>query len=285
MTDMTGRICVVTGATSGVGLFTARSLAISGAQLVLVGRTPTKGEAALTVIRAAAPRANVRFLYGDLSSLSDLRRLGAEINAAVPRLDVLVNNAGAVFLRREVTADGLERSFATNHMAYFLLTELLRAKLLASAPARIVSVASGAHKGATLDFDDLQSARDYGAMKVYGRSKLCNILWNRELARQLAGTGVTANCLHPGFVDSGIANNNLGAVGRTILSIVKRLTAVSPERGAETSVYLATSPEVGSISGEYFIKSTRAVRSPAAQDDAAARRLWQESLRLAGLGI
>jgi len=208
--------------------------------------------------------------------------LGAALTAALPRVDVLVNNAGAIFRRRDVTRDGLERTYALNHMAYFLLTALLKERLAAAAPSRIVSVASEAHRGATLDFDDLQGARHYSGWTAYQRSKLCNILFTRELARRLQGTGITANCLHPGFVASGFGDNNDGAF-RVALSIAKRLFAISEEKGAATTVYLASSPEVQDTNGLYFKGCRPAFPSAAAQDDGAARRLWEESARLAGL--
>jgi NAD(P)-dependent dehydrogenase (short-subunit alcohol dehydrogenase family) len=220
-------------------------------------------------------------VYADLARLDELRRLGTDLNAALPRIDVLVNNAGAIFWRRSVTADGLERTFALNHMAYFLLTELLQERLAASAPARIVNVASEAHRDSRLDFDDLQTARHYSGWRAYQRSKLCNILYTRELARRLAGTGVTANCLHPGFVASRFGDDN-GGLFKAGIVIAKRFMAVSPEQGAQTPIYLATSPDVAASSGAYFRKCAPSVPSPAAQDDSAAARLWQESARIAG---
>lgn len=280
MAGIEGKICVVTGATSGIGLVTAEHLGAMGARLVLVGRDKAKGDAARRRIERRTPGAPVEIHYADLARMDDVRRLGGEL-AALPRIDALVNNAGAIFRRREVTPDGLERTFALNHMAYFLLTALLRERLAAAAPSRIVSVASEAHRGVTLDFDDLQSARHYNGWTAYRRSKLCNILFTRELAHRLQGTGVTATCLHPGFVASRFGDNNAG-VFRLALSIAKRLFAISEERGAATSVYLASSPEVGGASGLYFDKCRPRVPSAPAQEDGAARRLWEESARLAG---
>jgi NAD(P)-dependent dehydrogenase (short-subunit alcohol dehydrogenase family) len=280
MAAIEGKLCVITGATSGIGLITAERLARMGARLVLVGRDPARGERALARIKARAPRAEVSVHYADLSRLDALRTLAAGLNA-LSRIDVLINNAGAMFWRRQVTADGLERTFALNHMAYFVLTALLRDKL-ASSPARIVNVASDAHRGAKLDFGDLQSARNYSGMRAYSRSKLCNILFTRELARRLSGTGVTANCLHPGFVNSRFGDNNPGVVGLGT-RIAKQLFAISPERGAETPVYLATSPELEGKTGGYYDQCAPKSPSAEAQDDAAARRLWEASARIAGL--
>jgi NAD(P)-dependent dehydrogenase (short-subunit alcohol dehydrogenase family) len=208
-----------------------------------------------------------------------MKRVAGEL-AREPRIDVLINNAGALFNKRQETADGLEMTFALNHMAYFVLTQGLSARLTASAPARIVSTASAAHQGARLDFDDLQGARSFSVMGAYGRSKLCNILFTRELARRLAGTGVTANCLHPGVVATRFGSEAGGLLG-LMMPLVRRLS-ISPARGAETIVHLAASPEVEGVSGLYFAKCAPATPSAAARDDAAAARLWEASERLAG---
>ena len=277
---MQGKTCVITGATSGIGLVAAERLAAMGARLVLIGRDKMRGEAALAHIKARAPAADLALRYADLSSLAEIVRLAATLAAELPRIDVLINNAGAMFTRRGVTVDGLEQTFALNHMAYFTLTSRLRARL--AAPARIVNVASEAHRGRSLDFSDLQSARSYHGFAVYGRSKLANILFTRELARRLEGSGVTANCLHPGFVASRFGDNN-GGLFRIGLGLAKRLVALTPEQGAETIVYLASSPEVAGVSGGYFDKCRERRPSAAACDDTAARRLWEESARLAGL--
>jgi NAD(P)-dependent dehydrogenase (short-subunit alcohol dehydrogenase family) len=276
---MQGKVCVITGATSGIGLVAAGRLAVMGARLVLVGRDPARGEAALAALRAQAPAVTASILYADLSRLAEMDRVAGEIAALEPRIDLLINNAGAMFQERGVTADGLERTFALNHMSYFVLSNRLRDRLVAAAPSRIVNTASGAHHGQALDFTDLQSERGYRGLKVYGRSKLANILFTREMARRLAGTGVTVNCLHPGFVATRIGENN-NLVFRAGLAIAK-LFALSPQKGAETIVYLASSPEVAKVSGGYFTQSRPATPSAAAQDDATARRLWDESARLA----
>jgi NAD(P)-dependent dehydrogenase (short-subunit alcohol dehydrogenase family) len=279
---MKGKVCVITGATSGIGLVAAERLAAMGARLVLVGRDKGRGEAALARIRSKRPAAELRIHYADLSRLAEMNHLAAEIAALEPRIDVLVNNAGAMFNERRVTEDGLERTFALNHMAYFVLSNRLKERLVAAAPARVVNVASDAHRDNTLDFSDLQSARDYRGFRVYGRSKLANILFTRELARRLAGTGVTANCLHPGFVATRFGDNNNGLF-RLGLGVAKQFFALSPERGAETIVYLATAPEVAHSTGAYFAKSRPATPTAPARDDEAARRLWEESTRLANL--
>jgi NAD(P)-dependent dehydrogenase (short-subunit alcohol dehydrogenase family) len=279
---MKGKVCVISGATSGIGLVAAERLAAMGARLVLVGRDKARGEAALGRIRRQAPAAELRIHYADLSRLAEMNHLAAEIAALEPRIDVLINNAGAMFNERRVTEDGFERTFALNHMAYFVLSNRLKERLIAAAPARIVNVASDAHRGNTLDFADLQSAHGYRGFTAYGRSKLANILFTRELARRLAGTGVTANCLHPGFVATRFGDNNSGLF-RLGLGFAKRFFALSPEEGAKTIVYLATAPEAADITGGYFAKSRPATPTAAARDDAAARRLWEESARLANL--
>jgi NAD(P)-dependent dehydrogenase (short-subunit alcohol dehydrogenase family) len=282
MAELDGKLCIITGGTAGIGLATAERLAAMGASLLLVGRDQAKGERAQARLGSVAPQARVKILYADLTRPAALGALATQLLEAAPRIDVLINNAGAIFRRRGETEDGLERSFALNHMGYFRLTQLLQARLVASAPARIVNVASTAHRGARLDFDDLQTRRSYDGWTAYRRSKLCNILFTRALARRLAGTGVTANCLHPGFVASEFGDNNDG-VFRMVLTLGKRLVAISPARGAETPVHLASSPEVAPVSGLYFDKCRAVPPSAAAQDDAAGERLWQDSVRLAGL--
>ncbi|RAI39353.1 hypothetical protein CH341_26035 [Rhodoplanes roseus] len=278
---MAGKTVVITGATGGIGLQTAMALAGRGARLVLVGRDRARGDAALSRVRRAAPGVEAEIHLADLSRLDEVRGL-AETLSALPRIDVLLNNAGGMFARREVTADGLERTFALNHMAYVVLTLSLRDALLRAAPCRIVNVASEAHRGVTLDLDDLQSTRGYGGWPAYRRSKLCNILFTRELARRLAGTGVTANCLHPGFVDTGFGNNNGGLYGLGI-RLAKRFFALPLDEGARTSIHVATAPEFATTTGAYVVRSRVAEPSAAAQDDDTARRLWDASLSLGHL--
>ena len=278
---MRGKVVVITGATSGIGQVAAERLAGLGARLVLVARAETRGEAALARLGERAPGLAHSIHFADLSRLAEMRRVAAEIATAEARIDVLVNNAGALFNARRTTEDGLERTFALNHLAYFVMTHGLRERLTAAAPARVVNVASDAHRGATLDFQDLQSKTAYGGFKVYGRSKLCNVLFTRELARRLARAGVTANCLHPGFVATRFGDESGGALSYMVR--IAKLFAISPEKGADTIVYLASSPEVAHASGGYFYKRRPATPSRAAHDDDAARRLWAESARLAGI--
>ena len=213
---MKGKTIVATGATSGIGEAAVLALAAMGARIVFVARDEGRAKSTMRELQAKAPGLEHRVHLADLSSMAETRRVGAAIAASEPRVDVLVNNAGAMFAERRVTPEGLELTFALNHMAYFVLTEALRERLVASAPARIVSTASTAHQGACLDFDDLQSAKGYSGFKVYGRSKLANILFTRELARRLAGTGVTANCLHPGVVATRFGDSSGGWVSRII---------------------------------------------------------------------
>ena len=210
-----------------------------------------------------------------------MKRVASEIAAAEPKIDVLINNAGALFNSRQTTSDGLEMTFALNHMSYFVMTHFLRGSLVAGAPSRVVNTSSDAHKGNKLDFNDLQSANGYSGFKVYGRSKLCNILYTSELARRWAGTGVTCNCLHPGFVDTRFGDESGGWFG--IVVKVAKLFAISPEKGAETIVYLASSGDVANTTGKYFYKCREATPTKEARDDDAAKKLWEESVRLAGI--
>ncbi len=280
---MKGKVCVITGATSGIGLEAAEQLGRKGARLVLVGRDPRRGDAALARLRAKLPDLEAELRYADLSSLGDIRRLATDLAAALPRIDVLINNAGAFFDRHELTADGLERTFALNHMGYYLLTRLLLEKVKAAAPSRIVVVASDAHRSATLDFSDLAGRRRTDGWTAYRRSKLANILFTLELAEKLAGTGVIANSLHPGFVATRFGDNSRRLGMRLLFGLSKRILAIPPARGAETIVYLAASAEPAASSGGYFAKCRETQPSAAARDRDAARRLWEESARIAVL--
>jgi NAD(P)-dependent dehydrogenase (short-subunit alcohol dehydrogenase family) len=276
---MKGKTIVATGATSGIGEAAVMELASMGARVVLIARDEGRAKATMGKLEAKSPGLGHRMHLADLSSMAETRRAGAAIAASEPRIDALINNAGALFGARRVTPEGLELTFALNHMAYFVLTQALIQNLIASAPARIVSTASNAHERASLDFDDLQSAKGYRGFKVYGRSKLANILFTRELARRLSGTGVTANCLHPGAVATRFGDSSGGWIGRVIPLL--RLFFLSPEKGADTLVYLVSSPEIEKTSGEYFVKRKTTETSPAARDDAAAKKLWDASEKLA----
>jgi NAD(P)-dependent dehydrogenase (short-subunit alcohol dehydrogenase family) len=279
---MQGKVVVITGATSGIGRIAAVQLARLGARIVMVARDRERAQRTLELLRTAGPNFEHRAHIAELSLLAEVKRVGGEIAAAEARIDVLINNAGGIFAAKGVTADGLERTFALNHMAYFVLTQCLRARLVAGAPSRIVNTASAAHQFSTLDFDDLMLARRYRARDAYDRSKLCNILFTRELARRMAGSGVTANCLHPGFVATGFGQREAGLFG-FMVRIAMMLAAVPPENGARTIVHLAAAPELAAVSGGYFIGTRQVEPSRAARDDMAARRLWDASERLSGL--
>ncbi|HXK21467.1 MAG TPA: SDR family oxidoreductase [Myxococcota bacterium] len=281
------RTCLVTGATSGIGLETAVGLAREGARVLIVGRDPMRGEAARAEIARRSGHHRVELLRADLASLKEVRRLADEVRARCPALHVLVNNAGVMNLTRRQTEDGFEATFAVNHLAYFALTHHLLDLLKANAPARIVNVASDAHRFGRIDWDDLQSERRYrglpvvAAMRVYGTSKLLNILFTQELARRLEGSGVTANCVHPGAVSTRLGANN-GSATRIAASLLRPFM-LSPAEGARTSIHLASSPDVAELSGRYFAKMREARCSRAARDPDAARRLWMLSAELAGL--
>jgi retinol dehydrogenase 12 len=276
---VSGEVCVVTGATSGIGRATAAALARRGAQVVLVGRDRVRGEAAAAQVAAAggpAPRLEV----ADLASMGQVRSL-AERLAALGRIDVLVNNAGLLAGERRVTADGLDEVFAVNHLAPFLLTNLLLGQLAAAGSGRVITVTSDAHAAARLDLDDLQLEHGWQSWRAYANSKLANILFTRELARRLEGGAVTANCAHPGLV-----RTRFGREAR--LPMRAAVTLARPfmrpaRRGARTIFYLATSPQVAGATGGYYVKSQQREPSPAARDAAAALRLWQLSEELTGL--
>jgi NAD(P)-dependent dehydrogenase (short-subunit alcohol dehydrogenase family) len=282
--NMNGKICLVTGGTNGIGKATAQALAQMGATVVIVGRSAPKTAQLVEEIRAASGNKNVDSLLADLSSQEEVRRLADEFKSKYPHLHVLLNNAGAVFLQRQLSVDGIEMTFALNHLAYFLLTNLLLDTLKASAPARIINVSSGAHTSGRIEFDNLQGERSYGS-RAYGNSKLANILFTMELARRLEGTevtGVTVNALHPGFVATGFGKNN-GKIIAALVSIFAPLVARSPAKGAETPIYLASSPSVEGITGKYFYDSHVIPPAPQATDMAVARKLWDVSAELVHL--
>ena len=276
---MKGRTVLITGGTAGLGRQSARVLAGMGARVVIVGRSPEKTARVEAELRAETG-GEVASLLADLSKMSDVRALAAAYERAHGPLDVLLNNAGAINLSRELTSEGLERSLATNHLAYFLLANLLLPSLRRSPGARIVNVASAAHTMGRVRFDDMQSERSYDGWTVYGTTKLMNVLFTREMARRLGGDGPTVNCLHPGFVASEFLSK--GGIWR-LIKPVAYLFAVSEEAGAKTSVYLASSPDVAGVTGKYFAKCRERTPSRAARDDVTARRLWEESARLCGL--
>ena len=277
--SMTGKTVVVTGGTSGIGEVTARELARRGARVIVVGRSSERCRETLERIAEAAPGSEVESVLADLSVVREVRRLAEDLSGRLDRLDVLVNNAGGMFDPREETSEGIERTFALNHLSYFALTNGLVDLLKRSAPARVVVVASDAHRACKgLDFDDLESKKRYSAFGVYCASKLANVLFARELARQLDGTGVTVNALHPGFVATRFFTGK-GLLGFGMRAAAK-VAAISPEKGAQTSIYLASSPEVEGVTGRYFAKSEAVEPSKAALDDESARRLWDLSHHL-----
>jgi retinol dehydrogenase 12 len=278
---MQDRVCVVTGATSGIGLVTAQVLAREGATLIIIARNAERGAATVSRIQQETGNAAVELMVADLSVQAQVRRLADEIQHRFARLDVLINNAGAFFARRQLSQDGLEMTFALNHLAYFLLTNLLLDSLKAADSARIVNVSSDAHRRTQLDFSDLQGQHGYSGWRAYARSKLANILFTYELARRVAGTGVVTNALHPGLVATNFGRNNRG-IAAALFRIVQ-LAAISPEEGAQTIIHLACSPNVEGVTGAYFVRQ-RAVRSSqVSYDRAAAERLWQVSAKLTRL--
>lgn len=281
-TDLTGKSIVVTGATQGIGYVAARDLASMGAAVTVAGRDPARVNASVDQIRRETGATAVDGLVADLSSMAGVHELADAYLARHDRLDVLLNNAGAWFTTRQTTVDGYERTFALNHLAPFLLTHLLLDVLTASGPARIITVASMAHNGQRLNLDDVNNAsRPYQGLRVYGESKLANIMFTYALARRLSGTGVTANTLHPGLVSTGFGKNN-GAAMRWLMALYA-LVAISPEKGAQTSIYLASSPEVADVTGKYFIKEKPARSSAVSYDEQAQERLWAISEQMTGV--
>jgi NAD(P)-dependent dehydrogenase (short-subunit alcohol dehydrogenase family) len=275
---MEGKTVIVTGATSGIGEVVAIRLAEKGARIVFTARDKRRADDTMAKLRRANPRAEHVLHMVDLSTLAEMKRIGTEL-AREPRIDVLINNAGALFNKRQETADGLEMTFALNHMAYFVITNLLLPHFKPG--ARIVTVASNAHRGAKLDFDDLQSRRGYAGFGVYSKSKLANILFNRELARRTP-QGVTANALHPGFVATRFGDQS-GGLMRAVFTVAKPIGAISPEEGAKTIIHLASSSAVEGVTGEYFYECAITTPTQEARNDADARRLWEMSANISGL--
>jgi NAD(P)-dependent dehydrogenase (short-subunit alcohol dehydrogenase family) len=271
-----GKVVVITGATSGIGQVAAEKLASMGARIVFVARDRARGEATKELLQTAGVTHRVH--YADLSRISEMKRVATEIAAEEPRIDVLMNNAGAMFSGLQLTEDGLERTFALNHMSYFVVTGILRDRLLATPGARIVNTSSNAHRNAHVDYNDLQMMKSFRMFKTYCRSKLYNILFTRELSRQLEGTGVTANAIHPGFVATRFGDQTSGA-GGLVFRLLKHF-AITPQEGAKTLVYLASSDEVKGATGNYYYKCEITMPTRDALDETAARWLWTESERI-----
>jgi NAD(P)-dependent dehydrogenase (short-subunit alcohol dehydrogenase family) len=279
---MEGKVVLITGGTSGIGEAAATALAAMGAEVVVTGRNEERGEAALAEIRRGSGSQKVSFMLADLAVQAEVRKLAEGFKKRHDRLDVLVNNAGLVQSKRTETPDGIELILAVNHLAPFLLTHLLLDLLKKSAPSRVITISSEARRRAQIDFDDLQSERRYRAFQVYGMTKKANILFTYELAERLEGTGVVANCLHPGAVNTNFAQNNRGPIALLFRAFKPFMR--SPEQGADTLVYLASSPEAGEMSGQYL--TDRKEVSPAEpRDDVLQKRLWEISEELTGLKV
>jgi len=276
---MQGKVIVLTGATSGIGQVASERLAAMGARIVMIARDRARGEAALARLGEIGKGQQHRVHYADLSRLREMKQVATEIAAAEPRIDVLMNNAGAMFDRKQITEDGLERTFALNHMSYFVVTHHLLDRLRATPGARIVNTSSHAHRAAHVDYNDLQMVQRFKMFRNYCLSKLYNLLFTRELSRRLQGSGVTANALHPGFVATRFGDAN-SSISGSFFKLLKYF-AITPENGAKTMTHLASSPEVDRISGEYFYKCKPTPPTRDALDDAAAKWLWTESERLA----
>ena len=278
---MQDKVCMVTGATAGIGRVTATALARQGAAVIIASRNPQRCAETAARTRQETGNARVDYLAADLSSQAQIRQLVEEFHKRYDRLDVLVNNAGAFYMRRQESVDQIEMTFALNHLNYFLLTNLLLDTIEASAPARIVNVSSDAHRGGQIRFDDLQGQKKFSGWRAYAQSKLANVLFTYELARRLEGKEVTANALHPGFVATRFAENN-GGLYKAAMSLV-HLFARTPEQGARTSIYLASSPQVEGVSGKYFTDEKPVDSDPASYDQVSARRLWDVSAEMTGL--
>ncbi len=279
---MAGKFVLVTGGTGGIGKATAIGLAALGARVGITGRDPARTEAAAAGIRDTAGSPAVDAFPADMSVQAGVRQLAAQVLDTYPRLDVLVNNAGGFWAHRHVTADGLEHTFALNHLAPFLLTSLLLDRLIASAPARIVNVSSAAHTSGRIDFDDLQGERNYSGQRAYSQSKLANVMFTYELAQRLQGTGVTATVLHPGVVRTSFGAEDQAAYLAVMIRVARPFMKTTAQ-GAATPIYLASSPQVEGITGQYFVDRQPKASSKASYDTTAAARLWQASIDLAGM--
>jgi len=279
--DMTGKVCLITGGTSGIGWVTASRLAQFGASVIVVGKNRSRGQLAVSRIREEQGGHTVEFIQTDLSSLQEVRDLVEDFHKRYDRLDVLVNNAGTTLLIRRLSPDGYEMTLAVNHLSHFLLTNLLLDTLKSSAPSRVIHVSSGSHRGAEIRFNDLQSEKKYWIITTYGQSKLANVLFAYELARRVEGTGVTSNAVHPGFVSTNMGRDN-GWFIHKLIRLAMRFSGISPEEGAQTILYLATSPEVECVTGKYFYERKPVKSSANSYDLDTARRLWQVSEQLVG---
>ncbi|KAA3646775.1 MAG: SDR family NAD(P)-dependent oxidoreductase [Chloroflexi bacterium] len=279
--DMRGKVCLVTGATAGIGEATAYLLAQLGATLVGIGRNPTKNENSTRMIKEKSGNPNVEYLLADLSSQQDIRAVAQEFKNRYDRLDVLVNNAGATFAKRQQSVDGIEMTFALNHLGYFLLTKLLCDLLEKSAPARIINVSSSLHKLGKLDLQDIPFTKGYSRGKAYQRSKLANIAFTYELARRIHGQNVTVNAMNPGLVATNVGEA-AGGISAILKRLVDKIAGMPPEEGAQTIIYLATSPEVIGVTGKYFVKEKSIPSSKKSYDLALGRQLWEISEDLVG---
>ena len=276
---MNGKVCLVTGATDGIGKVSARVLAEKGAKVIIVGRNPEKSATVLAELKSSSGNENIDLLMADLAVMQEVRDLAEQVISHYDRLDVLLNNAGGYFAKHELTSDGLERTFALNHMSYFLLTNKLMELLKSSAPARIVNVSSDAHYGIDMEFENLNGEQEYKAWKAYQKSKLANVLFTYELLKKVPAD-ITVNCLHPGFVATNFGHNNGGFFG-PVLKIAQRISAIDPEEGAKTSIFLCSAPEVKGVSGKYFYKCQPKTSSRESRNMDTGKRLWQISSDIA----
>ena len=276
---MNGKICLVTGATDGIGKVSARVLAELGAKVIIVGRNPEKSAIVLAELRSISGNENIDLLMADLAVMQEVRDLAEQVISRYDRIDVLLNNAGGYFTKHEITSDGLEMTFALNHMSYFLLTNKLMELLKYSAPARIVNVSSDAHYGVDMEFENLNGEQEYKAWKAYQKSKLANVLFSYELLKKVPGN-ITVNCLHPGFVATNFGHNNGGFFG-PVLKIAQRISAIDPEEGAKTSIFLCSALEVKGVSGKYFYKCQPKTSSRESRNMDTGKRLWQISSDIA----
>jgi NAD(P)-dependent dehydrogenase (short-subunit alcohol dehydrogenase family) len=280
--DMNKKVCIVTGGTSGIGWVTALQLAQWGATVLLIGRDLKRGLLAEERIRSETGFNHVKFFQVDLSVQAQIHQFVNQFHQGYDQLDVLLNNAGTTLLPRRLSADGVEMTFAVNHLGHFLLTNLLLGTLEASAPSRVVNVSSGSHRGARIDFDHLRGGSSAQGLRAYGQSKLANVLFTYELARRMEGRGVTVNAVHPGFVLTHLGRDN-GWLIHKIIRLIMRLKGISPEEGAQTLIYLASSPQVAKVTGKYFFKMEPVETSPQSYDRETASRLWEISEEMTGL--